>query len=185
MSSFRCRVQRVCCRESRPTGAYVNQGSSFNHVGIGVAEIGRAVGFYVFVFGCEVLRAPFEVRANGPRGDQPVDVLKPPAFRHMKMAHLASGNGIGIELFQLIDPPHEPRSPQLEYWKSGVFHLSFTASDIEAKLAAVIEAGGRQLSQIWINDPEDDTKKMVYCADPWGTILELYTHDYGDMYAVP
>ena len=66
-----------------------------------------------------------------------------------------------------------------------MFHLSFTTADIAAKLSEVIEAGGTQLSLIWINDPNDETKKMVYCTDPWGTILELYTHDYGRMYAAP
>ena len=162
----------------------VGVASNFNHVGIGVADIERAVSFYVSVFGCRVLRAPFDVRSSDPRGDQPVDVLKPPLFKHMRMAHLATVDHGGIELFQLIDPPHEPRQPQLEYWKSGVFHLSFTSPDIETKLAELVGAGGSQLSKIWINDDADETKKMVYCADPWGTIIELYTHDYTDMYAV-
>lgn len=159
-------------------------GSKFNHVGIGVADIERAVTFYVSVFGCRVLRSPFQVRSSDTRGEQPVDVLKPPLFKHMAMAHLATVNGIGIELFQLIDPPHEPRQPQLEYWKSGVFHLSFTSPDLERKLAELIEGGGMQLSEVWVNDDRDESKKMVYCTDPWGTIIELYTHDYTDMYLV-
>ena len=158
-------------------------GSRFNHVGIGVADIHRAVTFYVSVFGCRVLRSPFEVLSSDKRGEQPVDVLKPPPFKRMIMAHLATVNEIGIELFQLIDPPHEPRRPQLEYWKSGVFHLSLTSPDIELKLAELIKAGGVQLSEVWVNDDKDESKKMVYCTDPWGTIIELYTHDYADMYA--
>jgi serralysin len=28
-----------------------------------------------------------------------------------------------LELFQLIDPPHERRPDEMEYWKSNVFHL--------------------------------------------------------------
>lgn len=155
----------------------------FNHVGIGVADIERAVAFYVSVFGCRVVREPFTVRSTDRRGEQPVDVLKPPLFKHMIMAHLATIDEVGIELFQLIDPPHEPREPQLEYWKSGVFHISFTAAALDDKLAALIAAGGVQLSRIWINDDADVSKKMVYCADPWGTIIELYTHDYVEMYS--
>jgi hypothetical protein len=31
---------------------------------------------------------------------------------------MVSVNGIGIELFQLLDPQHERRDPPLEYWKS-------------------------------------------------------------------
>lgn len=158
-------------------------GHRFNHVGIGVADIERAVSFYVSVFGCRVLRVPFEVRSTDEGGEQPVEVLRPPSFKHMRMAHLATVDGVGIELFQLIDPPHQPREPQLEYWKSGVFHIAFTSAAIEDKLAELIAAGGVQLSRVWINDATDASKKMVYCTDPWGTIIELYTHDYVDMYA--
>ena len=159
-------------------------GNRFNHVGIGVADIDRAVSFYVSMFGCRVLRAPFAVRSTDKRGEQPVDVLKPPSFKHMLMAHLATVDEVGIELFQLIDPPHEPRKPEPEYWKSGVFHISFTCAVIEDKVAELVAAGGIQLSRIWVNDDTDQSKKMVYCADPWGTIIELYTHDYVPMYAV-
>ena len=154
-----------------------------NHVGVGVADVDQATIFYRAVFGCRVLRPPFEVRGDGPNGAQPRDVLKPPTFKRMRMAHLVAANGIGIELFQLIDPPYVRREPPLEYWKSGLFHFSMTVDDIEETLAALTAAGGSVLSKIWINDPEDPFKRMVYCADPWGTIIELYSHSYIDMYA--
>jgi len=32
-------------------------------------------------------------------------------FNAMLQAHMVSVNGIGIELFQLLDPPHEKREP--------------------------------------------------------------------------
>jgi hypothetical protein len=37
----------------------------------------------------------------------------------MLLAHMVSVNGVGLELFQLLDPPHERREPSLEDWKSG------------------------------------------------------------------
>jgi catechol 2,3-dioxygenase-like lactoylglutathione lyase family enzyme len=154
---------------------------AFNHVGIGVADIQAGVSFYVSVFGCRTIVLHFDVRADSIEGIQAVDVLKPPEFGRMMMAHLAMPDGVGIELFQLIDPPHEPRMPQLEYWKSGVFHLCVTSHDIEKLRDLIVAHGGRQLSKIWVNRQPDMT--MVYCADPWGTIIEVYSNTYLEMYS--
>lgn len=153
---------------------------TFNHVGIGVADIEAGVRFYTKALDCSVVMAPFEVRGDDVGGEQPRDVLKPPMLHRMLMAHLATTDEIGIELFQLIDPPHEPRVPQLEYWKSGVFHFCITDIDLEARLARIKSHGGRQLSKVWVNRPPART--MVYCCDPWGTIIEIYSHSYREMY---
>jgi catechol 2,3-dioxygenase-like lactoylglutathione lyase family enzyme len=153
----------------------------FNHVGVGVADIHAGVDFYQSVLDCRVIRPASEVTAEGEGGDEAVDVLGPPRFHRMMIAHLAMPNEAGIELFQLIDPPHEPRNPRLEYWKSGVFHFSITDPNLEQRLELLMEHGGKQLSKIWINMPPD--KKMVYCCDPWGTIIEIYSHNFIDMYS--
>ena len=154
----------------------------FNHVGIGVADVDAAVEWYARVFGLELVRAPFEVWADvEPGGEQARDVLGP-SFRRMRMAHMATGDGVGIELFQLLDPPHERREQALEFWKSGTFHLCLTAEDVEGTARRVVENGGRQRSRVWPNRRPDPARRMVYLEDPWGTIIELYSHDYRAMY---
>ncbi len=156
---------------------------TFNHVGVGVADIEAAVAWYGKVFGLRLVRGPFEVRSDmEPGGEQARDVLGP-HFRRMRMAHMTTADGVGIELFQLIDPPHERREPTLEYWKSGVFHIALTTDDIATTARRVVEHGGRQRSAIWHNQPPHPTKRMVYLEDPWGTIIELYSHRYEAMYA--
>ncbi len=155
---------------------------SFNHVGIGVADIAAAVAWYGEVFGLKLVRGPFEVRSDlESGGEQARDVLGA-SFRCMWMAHMATSDGIGIELFQLVDPPHERREPALEYWKSGVFHIALTTGDIVSLTRRVVECGGRQRSAVWLNQPPHPAKKMVYLEDPWGTIIELYSHLYEHMY---
>ena len=47
------------------------------------------------------------------------------------MAHLAAANGVGFEIFQLIDPPHERKTQSLEYWKNGFFHICVTDPNVE------------------------------------------------------
>jgi catechol 2,3-dioxygenase-like lactoylglutathione lyase family enzyme len=155
---------------------------TFNHAGIGVADIFAAVAWYGRVFGLKLVREPFEVRSDlEPGGEQACDVLGPD-FRRMWMAHMATADGIGLELFQLVEPTHKRREPALEYWKSGVFHLSFTTDDVVALAQRVVEHGGRQRSRVWYNRPPHPTKRMVYLEDPWGTIIELYSHSYEEMY---
>ncbi|MES0179074.1 VOC family protein [Mesorhizobium sp. M0025] len=154
--------------------------AAFNHIGIGVADIQDGIRFYTLSLDCRIIQGPRDVHARDVGGAQAVDVLKPPGFSHMRIAHLVMPDSTGIELFQLIDPPHEPRVPQLEYWKSGLFHFCFTDPDLLARLALIKMHGGGQLSEVWQNGAPD--MRMVYCCDPWGTIIEIYSHSYVDMY---
>jgi len=156
--------------------------NSFNHIGIGVGDINAAIGFYSDAFGCRVLRDAFEVTGEGLEGEEARDVLGSRPFKRMIMAHLAAPDGVGIELFQLIDPPHERRNPELEYWKSATFHFCMTAPNIDQTLKRIIALRGRQISRSWPRDSADPTKRMVYCTDPWGTVIELYTHPFTRMY---
>ncbi|MDE0733992.1 MAG: VOC family protein [Gammaproteobacteria bacterium] len=156
--------------------------NTFNHVGIGVGNIQRAVNFYRDAFGCRLLGEVFEVTSDGPNGEEAVDVLSSRPFRSMQMANLVTIDGIGLEIFQLIDPPYETRIPALEYWKSGTFHICMTAPDFDATLQKILDLGGKQISQSWQRDPNDESKRMVYCTDPWGTVIELYTHSFVDTY---
>src|SRR5215510_11220903 len=76
---------------------------TFGHIGVGVSDIDAACDWYSTVFGFKVLRPPFETAATGgPSGAQAHDVLGHD-FRRMRQAFLVSGDGVGIELFQLID----------------------------------------------------------------------------------
>lgn len=154
----------------------------FNHVGIGVGDIEAAISFYRQAFGCTLLREASEVSADGPDGEEACDVLSSRPFRRMLIAHLVTADGIGLELFQLLDPPHERRDPALEYWKSGTFHICLTATDLDATVDRITAGGGHSISKSWRRDPSDPSKRMIYCTDPWGTVIELYTHSFAEMY---
>ena len=153
----------------------------FNHVGISIPDLDTAIAWYRDVLGFALLSGPHDVDFAEPRvGEQARDVLGGD-FKRMRMAHVLTPNGIGIELFQLIDPPHEPKERPVEYWRSGIFHLCITHKDIEGLAKKIVDHGGRQLSKIWMERPPSSEYKMVYCADPFGTVIEIYTHSYRDM----
>ena len=156
---------------------------SFNHIGVGVSDLDQAINWYREVFGFTLLREPFEVSAGDGSysGRQAANVLGS-QFRHMRMAHLSSANGVGIELFQLLDPPHERRTPSLEFWKNGFFHICVTDRDVETAVARIVENGGKQLSGIWAVEPQSKGHKICYCEDIFGNIIEIYSHNYEQMY---
>jgi catechol 2,3-dioxygenase-like lactoylglutathione lyase family enzyme len=156
---------------------------SFNHVGVGVIDLEQAIKWYHAVFGFTLLRGPFEVRTDDGSysGRQAADVLGN-RLRHMRMAHMSTSNGVGIELFQLLDPPHEKRSPSLEFWKNGFFHICITDPDVAGAVGRIVQYGGKQLSKIWSVEPECEERKICYCEDLFGNILEIYSHSYDQMY---
>jgi catechol 2,3-dioxygenase-like lactoylglutathione lyase family enzyme len=156
---------------------------AFNHVGVGVSDLDQAIEWYQAVFGFVLLRPPFEVRAldGSYSGEQAANVLGE-SFGRMRQAHLTTANGVGFELFQLIDPPHERRATSLEFWKNGFFHVCITDPDVDGAVSRLVENGGKQLSKVWRIDPSRDTYKMCYCEDIFGNILEIYSHSYDHLY---
>ena len=115
---------------------------------------------------------PMEVRAEpGYRANEVRDVLGQ-NFNAMLQAHMVSVNGIGIELFQLLDPPHERREPSLEYWKSGFFHICVTDPNIEELAGRIASSGGRQRSKIWRIDSRTEDYRLCYCEDPFGRLQD-------------
>jgi catechol 2,3-dioxygenase-like lactoylglutathione lyase family enzyme len=151
-------------------------------VGVGVADIKRAIQWYQEVLGFTLLMGPMEVRVEpGYPAIEERDVLGQ-HFNAMLLAHMVSVNGIGIEIFQLLDPPHEKREPSLEYWKSGFFHICVTDPHIEELAERIASSGGRQRSKVWRKDSATEDYRFCYCEDPFGNIIEIYTHNYETFY---
>ena len=75
---------------------------AFNHVGITVPDIDRAVDWYGSVMGFRLIfQRMIEYRPEVPE----VREIFGPRFTRPHQAHLLSANGVGIELFQFLDPP--------------------------------------------------------------------------------
>jgi catechol 2,3-dioxygenase-like lactoylglutathione lyase family enzyme len=156
--------------------------NAVNHIGVGVDDLDRAINWYRSVLGFVLLKEAFEVQASAPYdGAMALDVLGK-NFRHMRQAHLVAINGVGIELFQLSDPPHERRIPSLQFWTNGFFHICVTDPDVDKIVSRIAKTGGRQLSKIWRIHPDVETHRMCYCEDPFGNIIEIYSHSYEEMH---
>jgi catechol 2,3-dioxygenase-like lactoylglutathione lyase family enzyme len=150
---------------------------TINHIAVSVTDLNRAVKWYKEVFGFTVVNGPVEFEADDSSLGIAARDIHGPNFRKMRMVWLSSGNQVGFEMFEYIDPKAERRIDNFEYWKSGFFHICVTDPNIEELCKRISDSGGRQRSRIWDVDPEKGYK-IAFCEDPFGNVIEIYTHSY-------
>jgi catechol-2,3-dioxygenase len=106
-------------------------------------------------------------RAEMPDG--PIFKIYDSKLHKVKVAWLGTGNSVGFEIFEFIDPPHEPE-PEFKYNRSGFFHIAVTAPDVDACVKRVIDNGGKQVGETVAMGGEE---KAAYASDPWGNVVEV------------
>lgn len=153
------------------------------HVGISVPDIDAAVAWYGEVLGFRAIAPPgtVDVAAGGHFAELCADIFGE-RLREVRMAHLTSANGTAVELFQFVDPGYERPLDNFAYWRGGIFHFCVVDPDVEGLVARIEATGGRQRSRIWTIF-EGKPYKAVYCEDPFGNILEIYSHNHESSFA--
>jgi catechol 2,3-dioxygenase-like lactoylglutathione lyase family enzyme len=154
---------------------------AFNHIGLTVPDIEAAIAWYGEVFGFRLIMGPRRLEAKLSATEEAAHILGP-RFRAARQAHLVTANGVGLELFEFTDPPTEAPADNLEYWKHGYWHICFTDPEIDALVARIVAAGGKQRTDVWAFIPGTD-RKLCYCEDPFGNVIEIFSHTYEQTFA--
>ncbi|MCV7398540.1 VOC family protein [Mycobacterium paraseoulense] len=152
-----------------------------NHVGVTVPDIHAAIDWYGEVFGFRCLMGPRVLESAGH--PEAVSVFGR-GFRRAWQAHLLTGNSVGIELFQFLDPPTRAtgRPQERELWfDGGLWHLCLTHPDVEATVDRVVDHGGALLAAPYEFVPGRPWT-LAYTADPWGTVIEVMSHSYAEAF---
>jgi catechol 2,3-dioxygenase-like lactoylglutathione lyase family enzyme len=147
--------------------------TAITHVGVGVPDLERAEAWYRDALGLEQLGPRVEVRTGeGHAGTVAADVLgsRVGSFRQ---AHLTAANGVAVELFEFDTAPDELR---------GVFHFCAVVRDVAATARHIAATGGRRTSRVW-QIFEGEPFLACYCRDPFGNIVELYSHSHERTYS--
>jgi catechol 2,3-dioxygenase-like lactoylglutathione lyase family enzyme len=152
-----------------------------NHVGITVPDIWAAIDWYSEVFGCTRIMGPRVLEPAHRGSPETGDIFGAP-FQRAYQAHLLTGNGGGLELFQFVVPATDDADPGVTYQRRGPWHVCFTCQDVERTVSDLIAAGGRQLTPI-ATFVQGRPWHLVYCEDPWGITLELMSHPYDQVFA--
>ncbi|UTF59465.1 lactoylglutathione lyase family protein [Gilvimarinus sp. DA14] len=155
---------------------------TFSHIGISVPDLNAAVDFYTQVLGWYLIMPPTTIEED----DSPVGVMCTDVFgagwKKFDIAHLSTGDRIGVELFQF----NNQQNPEdnFEYWKTGVFHFCVQDPNLEELAEKIEQAGGkRRMKEPRYYYPGEKPYRMIYMEDPFGNILEIYSHSYELTYA--
>lgn len=154
------------------------------HVGLTVPDIEAACKWYSEVLGFTVLMPPSLTTAGaGHLGDIGADIYGP-NFIANKMAMLSAGNSVGLELFEFVDPSTK-ESGNLEYapWKPGYFHFAVVNPDVEGLVQRIIANGGQRISKVWDIAPGVFPYQLCYVQDPWGNVIEIFSHSNDNVMA--
>lgn len=149
---------------------------TFSHIGLSVPDLEAAVKFYSEVMGFYVIMQPSEVTEDDSAIGQMCTDVFGPGWKRLRIAHLSTGDGIGIEIFE-FDGNRAP-SENLDYRRHGTFHFAIQDPDLEGLLARIVAAGGRQRMPVREYFPGEKPYRMVYVEDPFGIVFELYSHSY-------
>jgi catechol 2,3-dioxygenase-like lactoylglutathione lyase family enzyme len=150
------------------------------HIGVAVGDIEAAFEWYRDVLGFTPVMEPDRVVAGEEHfGELAMDAVGED-FGEMKIAHMATGNHVGFELFEFEGVEDtEPNALQ-----PGVTHFCVQDPDMDEAVERIVENGGEQLSsKIWDIFPDRSDYQMCYCADPWGNIVELHSQGYEHMHS--
>lgn len=149
------------------------------HIGVVVADIDAAFEWYRDVMGFTPVLEPDEVTAgDGHFGQLAADAVGSD-FGEMRIAHLATGNHVGFELFEFSGVEENEPVPT----QAGLTHFCLQDPNVEATVEKIVDNGGERLSsKVWDIFPDEPEYQMCYCADPWGNVLELHSRGYEHMH---
>ncbi len=150
---------------------------AFSHIGITVPDLDKAVAFYTEVMGFYIIMPPTEVVEENETaiGQMCIDVFGK-GWGTFRIAHLSTGDRIGIELFEFKESKEQ--KPTFEPFKTGLFHFSVQDPDVEGLVAKIVEHGGKQRMPIREYYPGEKPYRMCYVEDPFGNVFEIYSHSY-------
>jgi catechol 2,3-dioxygenase-like lactoylglutathione lyase family enzyme len=158
---------------------------AINHIGLSVPDLDRAVAWYTEVLGFRLIQptATFELPENP--GPNPLTDAFGPEFRSVRVAQMSTGNGTGIELFEFLQPAYQPPETTFDYRRGGLFHFCVTDPDVDGLAQRIAATGGKiRSSQVWPFS-EDRPYRLCLCEDPFGTVIEIYSHSQEQTYANP
>ncbi|KAF4948577.1 hypothetical protein FSARC_13697 [Fusarium sarcochroum] len=142
----------------------------FNHIGVSVSDAKATVDWYSRVMGFQLLGDIYHIK----RSEHPNDAIfriYPDSLQEVKLARMATGNGVGFEIFEFINPRFKA-AKEFEYERAGVFHICVTDVDPEGLVKKVEAEGGKKIGETV--DPSGKGEIVcLYLSDPWNNVIEV------------
>ena len=149
---------------------------AINHVAVAVPDLEAAVKWYSDVFGMAQLK-PIASHDRTTNPHSGIFRIYPPSLNKVRNACLSAGNGVGLELFQFVDPAIRPGSEanlERDIERGGYFHMAVTTADVDGLVEEVVRRGGRLIGEkVPVYQYE-----ACYVEDPWGNVVELLSASF-------
>ncbi len=139
------------------------------HFGVCVRDLARAHAFYVTGLG-------FREVARLVNGGPDTSALLGLAGVSLEAVFLER-DGMRIELLHYRSPGSESAAGPRPMNRTGLTHLAFSVSDLDAVVARLAALGGKPLPESLMKSPEYGLRVM-FVLDPDGTRLELVEGDF-------
>jgi len=143
-----------------------------NHIGLNVPDLDAAVAWYATVLGFQVIRPAADVTAGQGSAGMRFAQINGSRFGGARVAYPTAGNGVGIEMFEFVEPRTGRFADDWEFWRPGIWHLCVTAPDVAALAAEIAAKGGRHRTKV-LESPPGSGLSLTFCQDPWGNPIEL------------
>ena len=148
-----------------------------NHIGINVPHLNDAVAWYAAVLGFQVVQPAVEVAAGEGDAGSRFTRINGPKFGRARVAYLTTANGVGLEMFEFMQPRTEPFVDDWEFWRPGIWHICITAPDVAELAAWIVAHGGRHRTDVVTSAPGSEFR-LTFCQDPWGNPIEVMNASY-------
>ena len=136
----------------------------FDHIGITVADLDRAVAFFVGL--------GLEVEGTGSVEGEFVETVCGIPGAHCRIAMLRPPDGGSrLELSSFVTPDHVPGSPMAMANEVGLRNVSFEVGDLQAAVDAVAADGYGLVAGI---GEYQGSVRMAYVRGPEGIIVSLF-----------
>ncbi len=142
-----------------------------DHVNLVVDDLAAMTSFYCDVLGLTLAK---QITIRGPW----IEAVTGLASAEADVSLLEAGAGPGVELIRYRVPEGlRPEGVGMPHTK-GIRHIAFRVSDIDSAVIRLTEVGMEFLSDVQQVPTEQvdyvgRQKRIVYCRDPEGNLLEL------------
>jgi|ERR687892_466323 catechol 2,3-dioxygenase-like lactoylglutathione lyase family enzyme len=87
-----------------PSSSSVVHPRMISHVAISVPDLAQAIKWYREVLGFDLIKGPVELVADDSLTGKAIRDIHGLALKKMRVAWLSSGNRVGFEIFEYVEP---------------------------------------------------------------------------------
>ena len=119
---------------------------AINHVGLTVPDLDKAVDWYKCVLGFRVLTRHYEISVSDSYGSRILEDFFGPELKRLRMVHMSMSNGVGLEIFEFVEPRTQLPKNDFEYTRGGFYHICVTDPNVEGLVKRIVGSGGNEIS---------------------------------------